>query len=99
MPDVDIIDHTSETGNTNNVENDKDLTPPLAWVTTAGREDDNADNSSYSSDYYSRGSLVPSQRSIHKSKNIKRMKKRTDYCKIREQQQWEMMTGIVQNKM
>jgi len=84
VPEDDIVEHTSETGDVNNGEDD-DTTPPLGLGITTGGEDDDRDNSSSSSDDSSSGSLVHSPRSIRKRKQIKKIKKRTDHGKTPEQ--------------
>ena len=70
VPEDDIIEHTSNTGNANNGEDEEDLSPPLGLGTTAGRGDDERYDSSSSSDSSSSGSLVHSQRSIRKLKKV-----------------------------
>ena len=95
MQEDDIVECTSDAGNTNNGEDDDDLTPPVGWGTTAGGGDYDGDDSSSSSDDSSKGSSVHSQRSICKPKKIKKIKKRTDGGKTPEQQQWETTKGIV----
>jgi len=95
VPEDDIVERTSDTGNPNNGEDDEDQTPPLGRGTTAGGgDDDGYDNSSSSGSSSSRSS-VHSQRSICKPKKIKKIKKWIDRGKTPEQKQWETMTGIV----
>jgi len=91
----DIVEHTSDAGNTNNGESDQDQTPPLGRGTTAGGEDDYGYDSSSGSGSSSSGSSVYSQRSICKLKKVKKNKKWTDHSKTPEQQQWETTKGIV----
>jgi len=86
VPENDILEHTSNTVNSNNGEDDEDLTPPLGQGSTAGRGDDDRYNSSSSSGSSSSGSSVYSQRSIRKPKMRKKIKKRTDRGKTPEQQ-------------
>jgi len=95
VPEDDIVQCTSDTGNPNNGEDDDDQTPPLGWGTTAGRGDDDGYDSSSSSGSSGSGSSVHSQRSIRKPKKIKKIKKPTDRGKTPEQPQWETRTGIV----
>jgi len=96
VPEDDIVERTSDTGNPNNGENDEDQTRPLGRGTTAGGGDDDGYDSSSSSGSSSSGSSVHSHRSIRKlKKKIKKIKKRTDCGKTPEQQQWETTTGIV----
>jgi len=95
VPEDDIVERTSETGNPNNGGDDDDQTPPLGWGTTAGGGDDDGYDSSSSSNRSSSGSSVHSNRSICKPKKVTKIKKRTDHGKTPEQQQWETTTGIV----
>jgi len=96
VPEDDIVERTSDTGNPNNGEDDDDQTPPLGRGTTAGGGDDDGYDSSSSSGSSSSGSSVHSHRSIRKlKKKVKKIKKRTDRGKTPEQQQWETTTGIV----
>jgi len=96
MPEDDIVERTSDTGNPNNGGDDDDQTPPLGRGTTASRGDDGGYDSSSSSESSSSGSSVHSHRSIRKpKKKVKKIKKRTDRGKTPEQQQWETTTGIV----
>jgi len=95
VPEDDIVEHTSETGNPNNGEDDEDLTPPVERGTTAGGGDDDGYDSSSSSGSSSSGSSVHSHRSIRKPKKVKKIKKRTDRGKTPEEQQWETTTVIV----
>ena len=96
MPEDDIVEHTSITGNPNSGEDDEDQTPPLGRGIIAGGGDDDGYDSSPSSGSSSSGSSVHSNRSIRKpKKKVKKIKKRTDRGKTLEQQQWEMTTGIV----
>jgi len=95
VPEDDIVGRTSNTGNPNNGNDDKDLTPPLGRGTNAGGGDDDGYDSSSSSGSSSSGSSVDSHRSIRKPKKVKKIKKRTDRSKPTEQQQWETTTGIV----
>ena len=86
LPEDNIMEHTSDTGNANNGGDNEDLTPSLGQGTTAGGGDDDEYDSSTRSGSSSSGSSVHSQRSIHKPKNIKKIKKRTDHGKTPEQQ-------------
>jgi len=87
VPEDDIVERTSDTGNPNNGGDDDDQTPPLGGGTTAGGEHDEAYDSSSSSRSSSSGSLVHSHRSIRKTKKkVKKIKKRTDRDKTLEQQ-------------
>jgi len=95
VPEDDIVERTSETGNPNNGGDNDDQNPPLARGTTTGGVDDDGYDSSSSSGSSSSGSSVYSHRSIRKPKKVKKIKKRTDRTKTPEQQQWETMTGIV----
>ena len=95
VPEDDIVERTSETGNPNNRGDDDDQTPPLGRGTTTGGRDDDGYDSSFSSGSSSSGSSVHSQRSIRKPKKVKKIKKWTDRGKTTEQQQWETTTGIV----
>jgi len=96
VPEDDIVERTSDTGNPNSGGDDDDQTPPLGRGTTAGRGYDDGYDSSSSSGSSSSGSSVHSHRSIRKpKKKIKKIKKRTDRGKTPEQQQWETTTGIV----
>ena len=90
-----IVECTTEPGNTNNGEGDDDQTPPLGRGTTAAGEDDDGYDSRYSSGSSSSRSSVHSHKSIRKPKKFKKIKKRTDRAKTPEQQQWETTTGIV----
>jgi len=83
----DPVEHTSDTGNPNNGEDDEDQTPPLERSATAGRVDDDGYDSSSSSGSSSSGSSVHSHRSIRKPKKVKKIKKRTAHGKIPQQQQ------------
>jgi len=98
VPEDDIIEHTSDTGNPNNGEDEEDLTPPLELGTAASGGDDDGYDSSSSSGSSCSGSSVHSHRSMRKPKKVKKIKKRTDRGKTPEQQQWEMTTGIVTPK-
>jgi len=95
VPEGNIVEHTSDTGNPNNGEDDEHQTPPLGRGTIAGGGDDNGYDSSSSSASSSSGSSVHSQRSIRKPKKARKIKKWTDRGKTPEQQQWETTTGIV----
>jgi len=96
VPEDDIVERTSDTGNPNNGEDDKDQPPRLGRGTTAGGGDDDGYDSSSSSGSSSSGSSVHSHRSICKpKKKVKKIKKQTDRGKTSEQQQWETTTGIV----
>jgi len=95
MPEDNNVEHTSDTGNPNNGEDNKDQPPPLGRGTTAGGGDDDGYASSSSRGSSSSGSSVHSHKSIPKSKKIKKIKKRTDRGKTLEQQQWKTRTGIV----
>jgi len=95
VPEDDIVECTSETGNPNNRGDNNDQTPPLGRGTTAGGGDDDGYDSSSSSGSSSSGSSVHSHRSIRKPKKVKKIKKRTDRGKTPEQQQWETSTAIV----
>jgi len=96
VPEDDIVERTSDTGNPNNREDDEDQTPPLGRGTIAGGGDDDGYDSSSSSGSSSSGSSVYSHRSICKlKKKVKKIKKQTDHGKTPEQQQWERTTGIV----
>jgi len=86
VPEDDIVDPTSDTGNPNNGEDDQDQTPSLGRGTTAGGGDDNGYDSSSSSGSSSSGSSVHSHRSIRKPKKVKKIKRRTDCGKTPEQQ-------------
>jgi len=92
VPEDDIVERTSEPGNTSNGEGDGDQTLPLERGTPADGGDDEGYDSSSSSGSFSSGSSVNSHRSIHK---LKKIKKQTNRGKTPEQQQWETMTGIV----
>jgi len=85
VPEDDIVERTSDTGNPNNGEDDKDQPPPLGRGTTAGGGDDDGYDSSFSSGSSGSGSSVHSYRSIRQPKKIKKIKKRTDRSKIPEQ--------------
>jgi len=80
------MEHTSNTGQPNNGEDDEDLTHPLGRGTTAGGGDDEKYDSSCSNDTSSSRSSVLSQRSICKPKKVKKIKKWTDCGKTPEQQ-------------
>jgi len=95
VPEEDMVERTSDTGNPNNGEDDEDQTPPLGRGTIAGGGDDDGYNSSFSSGSSSRGSSVHSLSSIRTPKKVKKLKKRTDRGKTPEQQQWNTTTGIV----
>jgi len=95
VPEDDIVEHTSDTGNLNNGEDDENLTPRFGRGTTVGGGDDDGYDSSSSTERSSSRLSVRSQRSIRKRKKVKKIKKQTDHGKTPEQQQWEMMTGIV----
>jgi len=96
MPEDDIVERTSDTGNPNNGEDDANQPPPLGRGTTAGGGDDNGYDSSSSSGSSSSRSSVHSHRSIRKQKKkVKKIKKQTDRSKTPEQQQWETTTGMV----
>jgi len=95
VPEDDIVECTSDTGNPNNGEDDEDQRSPLGRGTTAGGGDDDGYDSRSSSGSSSSASSVYSHRSIGKPKKVKKIKKRTDRGKTSEQQQWEMTTGIV----
>jgi len=71
MPEDDIVERTSDTGNANNGEDDDDQTPPLGRGTTAGGGDDDGYDCSSSSGSSGSGSSVHSHRSIRKPKKIK----------------------------
>jgi len=92
VPEDDIVERTSDTGNPNNGEDDEDQIPPLGRGTIAGGGDDDGYDSSSSSRSSSSGSSVHSHRAIRKPKNIK---KRTECGNTPEQQQWETTRGIV----
>jgi len=94
VPEDDIVERTSETGNSNNGGDNDDQTPPLGGTTAGGGDDDGYDSSSSSGSSGS-GSSVHSHRSIRKPKKGKQVKKRMDHGKTPEQQQWETTTGIV----
>jgi len=87
VPEDDIVEHTSDTSNPNNREDDKAQTPPLGLGTTAGGGEDDGYDSSSSCGSSSSGSSVHSQRSIRKLKKIKKIKKWTYHGKTLEQQQ------------
>jgi len=95
MPEDDIVERTSDTGNRNNGEDDKDQIPLLGRGTIAGGGENDGYDSSSSSGNSSSGSSVHSHRRICKPKNVKKIKKRTDHGKTPEQQQWETARGIV----
>jgi len=95
VPEENIIECTSDVGNTNNGEGNDDQAPPLGRGTTVAGGDDDGYDSSSSSGSSSNGSLAHSQRRIRKTMNVKKIKKRTDRGKISEQQQWEMTTGTL----
>jgi len=94
VPEDDIVERTSDTGNPNNGEDDEDLTPALGWGTAAGGGDDDRYDSSSCRGSSSSGSSFHSHRSICKAKKVK-IKKRTYPSKTPEQPEWEIMTGIV----
>jgi len=77
VPEDDIVERTSDTGNPNNGEDDHDQTPSLGLGATAGGGDDDVYDSSSSSRSSSSGSSVHSYRSIRKPKKVKKIKKRT----------------------
>jgi len=89
VPEDDIVEHTSDTGNPNNGADDEDQPSPLGRGTTAGGGDDDGYDSSSSSGSSSSGLSVHSHRSIRKpKKKVKKIKKRTGRGKTPEQQQW-----------
>jgi len=98
VPEDDIVNHTSDTGNPNNGADNENQTPTLGRATTAGGGDDDGYYSTSSSDSSSNGSSVHSQRSIHIPKKVNEIKKQTDRGKTPEQQKWETTTGIVTPK-
>jgi len=76
VPEDDIVEHTSDTGNPNNGEDDEDQTSPLGQGTTAGGGGNDGYDSSSSSGSSSSRSSVHSHRSIRKLKNnVKKIKK------------------------
>jgi len=75
VPEDNIVERTSETGNPNNGGDDDDLTPLLGRGTTASGGDDDGYDSSSSSGSSSSGSSVHSHRSIRKPKKVKKIKK------------------------
>ena len=78
MPEDDIVEPTSDTGNPNKGDDDEDQTTSLGRGTTAGgREDDGYDSSSSSGSSGS-GSSVHSHKRIPKSKKVKKINKRTN---------------------
>jgi len=88
VPEDVIVEHTSDTGNPNSGEDDKDQTPSLVRGITAGGGADDGYDSRSSSGGSRSGSSVHSHRSVHKpKKKVKKMKKRTDRGKTPEQQQ------------
>jgi len=95
VPEDDIVEHTSEAGNTNNGEGDNNQTLPLGSGTTAGGGDDDGYDSSSSSGSPPSASSVYRHRSIRKTKKVKKIKKQADRGTTPEQQQWETTTGIV----
>jgi len=95
VPEDDIVEHTSDTGNPNNGVDDEDQTPLLGQGTLAGGGEVDGYDSSSRSGSSSSGSSIHSHRSIPKPKKVKKTKGRTDRGKILEQQQYETMTGIV----
>ena len=95
MPEDDIMEQTSYTGNANNGGDNNDQIPPLGRGTTSGGGDDDGYDSSSSSGSSSRGSSVLGYRIIRKPKKFMKIKKRTVRGKTPEQQQWETKTGIV----
>ena len=96
VPEDNIMERTSDTGNPNKGGDDDVQTPPLGRGTTEGGGDDNGYDSSSGSRSSSSGSSVHSHRSIRKpKKKVKKIKKRTNRGKTPEQQQWETTTGIV----
>jgi len=99
IPEDDILEHTSDTGNVNNGEDNEALNTPLDWGTTEGGGDNDGYNSSSSSGSSGSRSLLHSLRSIRKPKKFKKINKQTDLDKTPEQQQWEMTTGIVTSEM
>jgi len=88
------MEHISDPANGNNIEDDKDLTPPLGYGTTAGGWDDDGYDSSSRSGSSSSRSSVHSQRRVCKPKKIKNIQKRTYDISMPEQQQWETKIGI-----
>jgi len=80
----DVVEHTSDTGNRNNREDDEDQTPPLGRGAIAGRGDEDGYDSSSSSSSSSSGSSIHSRSSIRKPKKVKKIKKWTDRGKILE---------------
>jgi len=84
VPEDDIVEHTSDTGNPNNGGDDEDQTPPLGRGTTAGGGDDDGYDSSSSSGSSSSGSSVHSHRSIRKLKK-KVQKTRNGQIVVRHQ--------------
>jgi len=86
VPEDDIVERTSETGNPNSGGDDDNQTPPLGRGTTAGGAGDDGYDSRSSSGSSSSGSSVHSNRSIRKAKKVKKIKKRTDRGKTPEQQ-------------
>jgi len=80
----DIVERTSDTGNSNNGEDDEDLSSPLGRGTTARGGDNDGYDSSSSSGSSSSGWSVHSHRSIRKPKKVKKIKKRTDRGKTPE---------------
>jgi len=86
VPEDDIVEHTSDTGNPNNGEDDEDQTPPLGRGTTAGGEDNDRYDGSSSSRCSSSRLSLHSHRSLCKTKKIKKNEKRIDHDKSPEQQ-------------
>jgi len=86
VPEDDIVERTSETGNPNNGGYNDNQTPPLGRGITAGGGDDDGYDSSSSSGSSSSGSSVQSHRSIRKPKKVKKIKKRIDRGKTLAQQ-------------
>ena len=95
MPEDDVVEHTSDTGNPNNGEDYEDQTTALGLGPTAGGGDDDRYDVSSSSGSSSSGLSVHSQKSIRKPKKIKKIKKWKNRGKTPEQQQWETITEIV----
>jgi len=87
VPEDDIVERTSDTGNPNNGGDDDDQIPSLGRGATAGGGDDDRYDSSSSSGSSSSGSSVHSHRSIRKPKKVRMIMKRTDRSKIPESQQ------------
>jgi len=72
VPEDDIVERTSDTGNPNIGEDDEDQTPPLGRGITAGGADGDGYDSSSNSGSSSSGSSVHSYRSVRKPKKIKK---------------------------